>query len=872
MIRSSSHPPAALLAFARSGSAALSRTLAVVVLAAAGAKAHSSSAAADDGSGAECSAFVTKSPLPDVAGIQAHIGPTTTGFALGNGHMMTNMSVPEPVPIGLTCTDIDTLYLQCLRDCVQHDVGGDWTADWSLTDMGLGGDRGSFLDSNGNLVDKVIDSQHVVYLPPRDLACDGFRTIALHARIWDPSPDEGLRDEPIDVWFQVDVWRTSAPSASYFWVMITPQLPPPSQDQPSACADSPDTCCKFVGGNPQMGMPIWADFWSKPDGMLTGDVRMISLKAQDLDLASFECGIAPDCPSAIANELFSDGLSYTWSVLAGPATILQQGRSAVVKAGSSAGRVDLQVVVDDCSGYCYDDPALTLTLSFYVYPLDFIDASNALLPRLGPVSNQNEGLRISQVVTNLAGSMNGCGNVTPTFAGPVPAPPDARTYRLHGTRAGAPAGWSFEVRVRTSHAWPLAEYEGGAEYDHTFATLVHNGAFRSDLHFRLVSNKAPAPGAALDGVYDDEVCGAQSILALPGDWVTATLVVAGKAVGSIELPVERPWNEAVLPAAGPQSIHAASINWMATAGAPGAGKGSFYARRMSEDFAQSAIRGRLVSESSDLQNVTNVLYMSTTNVPAPTPGQVQFSLIDTGGNSSAVTFQVIATDTFATVADKLVAAIDALPGFDATAHHQPLMYQPIDSPYFIVVNRQSEVDFGPIDVGTTGLDLFEPLLDYGDPVLSWEEIIALGLNYKPDLTSTQSAVDVFATTSDFIRGPPGCALTFTTGNHSVNESSMAGVSHTIFLAKTASSGSDETFAQACSHELGHALMDEGDTIHPPAGNNHLLMAGGWPFPPEFDPPERPENIRRMTDAEAADCRSDGAAFLRRPCIPVPRRK
>lgn len=65
---------------------------------------------------------------------------------------------------------------------------------------------------------------------------------------------------------------------------------------------------------------------------------------------------------------------------------------------------------------------------------------------------------------------------------------------------------------------------------------------------RLVSNADPGHGHP-SAVYDDEVCGRQTILVRLGDWVDAELLVKGpkdpdfQPVGSIELPVERPWSE-----------------------------------------------------------------------------------------------------------------------------------------------------------------------------------------------------------------------------------------------------------------------------------------------------------------------------------------
>lgn len=63
-------------------------------------------------------------------------------------------------------------------------------------------------------------------------------------------------------------------------------------------------------------------------------------------------------------------------------------------------------------------------------------------------------------------------------------------------------------------------------------------------------------------------------------------------------------------------------------------------------------------------------------------------------------------------------------------------------------------------------------------------------------------------------------------------------------------------------------MDGGD--HPAA--THLLMAGGFLFLPDLNPPEAPQNLRRLTPAEATSCRTNGIQFLTMPCVPIPEHK
>lgn len=820
-----------------------------------------------DGKGGACSAFVEKNPLPGFAGVQAQFGPTQTGIAFGSSYLMINTSVPEPIPIRLSCSDTDTLYKKCLRDCIKHDVGGYWTAEWSTLDIGFGGARGSFIDPNGNLTPTVSDAQHAVYLPPRDIACGTYRSVGIRARIFDPGPDAAFLDSPVDVYFQVDVWRPSSPSPSYYWVMITPYLPTPSDAKPPECPEPPDTCCKYIGGTTLPDAGISAGVSWQPSGMLVNDIRTIVLKAGDMDRVVYECGVPPKCPSTFANEPFGDGLTYTWTVLNGPATILRGGRTALIQAGATAGKVDLQVVIDDCTGFCADDPPVTLNITLYVYELDFIDSGNAKLPRLSPVTTQNEGLRISQVVTNT--NMNGAGGLgAPNFAGPVPAPVDPRTYRTEIARGGAPAAWPFTVRIRTSHAWAAAEYEGGPEFDNTFATVPPGGGvLRSDLHMRLVSNKAPVPGAAPAGVYDDAVCGNQTILALPGDWVTATLIANGTPVGSIELPVERPWNETGLPAAGPQSILQGRTAWFANVGTAGGGKGPFYARRMTEDFAQTAVRGINASDTAGIGPFTNAFFMQTIGVGAPATGTLTFDLTNAAGvTANDIPVAVTAGQSFATVAGNIVAAINTHAGFVSTSYYHPVIFDPADRPYYFLINRQTNVAFSDFQPGTTGISL-QCGLNYADALLTVEEMIVLGLNIKPDLTASQSLMDTIVVTALDLVFAPNPGVTASTGTNTVPEADLPGLSHTVFVTNVAGDGNDASLGQTTSHEYCHFLQDGGG--HQAA--LHYLMATSNLFPGN-DPPEDPSARRRLTPAESTASRANAAAFLTMPCVTIPNRK
>jgi hypothetical protein len=293
---------------------------------------------------------------------------------------------------------------------------------------------------------------------------------------------------------------------------------------------------------------------------------------------------------------------------------------------------------------------------------------------------------------------------------------------------------------------------------------------------------------------------------------------------------------------------------------------------MSEDFAQAAIRGTRHSDIAEIGPFRNALFLRTRLAPKPAAGSYTFDVTDESGQVTPITVFVSPGDSFPVVADRIEAAIDSHANLAAESYFHPLAL-PAEMPYVIVVNPQSDVDFSNLVDHGTGLDLVEATLDYSDAILTMEETIVLGLNIKPILGNNQVLMDTIATSATSIMDSINPGFTGHTYNHQIPEEFLSGLSHTVVLVDAAADGSDVQWAQVSSHEYGHFLLDEGDTVHPPpAGNEHLLMAGGYPFPPTFDPPEVPQFGRRLTPAEAANCRSDGAQFLTMPCVLIPERK
>ena len=502
-----------------------------------------------------CTASIEHHDTPSWRSVEVVIGESGTGYD------ESELLVPEPVLLGVRAINQDTLGLRCLRDGQNRTVPSTWTAGWAISSAS--GSGGSFIDGSGRFLARILNADHVVYLPPRDLACGETRDITILLTLADLCTGIGDEDEAIDIELEVELSRQAlGGTGTYYSVRITAEPPPPPEDNKPPCVGA-STCCYLTGDFPQPGGGIDAVFQDGPrDGMRVGEMRPITVWAGDTDRLEIECGATP-CLSVLDYIDVCGELKYTWKIDSGGGSLLSTGSTAVYRAGSTPGLVRIKLTVSNPKGDVYVDEPKDDILEFAVYGLDFIDQSNAVRPLLGQPDTSDLGLRVSNHVTDVG--LNACGGPTPTFAGPT-GPRDRNTYRIQLDTAGGPPGATFTVEVLSSRVW--TDYEVHPSYSHEFLTLASDGSAGATLrrtveHMRLVSNARPAgqTGLPVDYLYDDEACAEQSVYVQPGDWITAVLKVDGTRACAIELPVERPWSEAnASPGVGPVSIATTSIS------------------------------------------------------------------------------------------------------------------------------------------------------------------------------------------------------------------------------------------------------------------------------------------------------------------------
>ena len=305
--------------------------------------------------------------------------------------------------------------------------------------------------------------------------------------------------------------------------------------------------------------------------------------------------------------------------------------SVTFEAGGNAGRVRLRVTIfNPSSGFLsYTDDPLQVDVEFQVYDFTWIDQSNSALARLLPQDNpayadtwRKVGLSVSTASLKVvppstnASNLTGCGGGSDheLFHGNYyGAPPDPNTYRLQIDAAESDPENEYRVQVRTRRAVEQGGIWGAEEpYDEIVETVTVGGnihRLRQDL--RLVSNEDPGHGHP--GVYDDEICGNQTVLVKLGDWIDAELQVKPdgedwRPVSSIEVPVERPWTELPpqgpgWPQNGPRSILSFAMRFTYSEASPSYGNATEVelingtwpeavermAAQVSEDFAQTGM-------------------------------------------------------------------------------------------------------------------------------------------------------------------------------------------------------------------------------------------------------------------------------------------
>ncbi|MBK8180192.1 MAG: hypothetical protein IPK67_15155 [Planctomycetes bacterium] len=305
---------------------------------------------------------------------------------------------------------------------------GNWSVDWTLESTS--NSKGKFISSLGAQVDTILDAQQVVYLPPRDLMCDGEQTIYIKARIYDIGSAADLRDADMNVRFVVLIRRPGTAGALFSISITKEDFTYPTETVPP-CTAMPGGCCTLVGKGYDAGGAVAATLDPVPSALLVNEIRAFVIHGGDTDIVHFECGLAPNCPSVLNGGDLDDTISCTWTVLNPPASgmgpsFLGQGKTVIFKSGEVPGNYEIKVTVNDAPVGYDDTPPLELPpFKVLVCKLDFIDQGNNILPKLDSITEHNEGLRISQRITD-DGTMNVQDPNGPTFAGP-PGPSEPRT-------------------------------------------------------------------------------------------------------------------------------------------------------------------------------------------------------------------------------------------------------------------------------------------------------------------------------------------------------------------------------------------------------------------------------------------------------------
>jgi hypothetical protein len=438
--------------------------------------------------------------------------------------------------------------------------------------------------------------------------------------------------------------------------------------------------------------------------------------------------------------------------------------------------------------------------------IKFIRQDNSAFPATG-----NDACHmISKYITNV--------NLpnTATFAGPAGASPDPDTFRVQ--ILGLPAGQSPTIRVEIRRG-------GSSTYSEVF-NMVHGNvggqsAYRTNKHLRLVSNAPPAPKPA-GATYDDEHAGTQTILAKLNDIVRATLVLGGSDKCRTELRVARPPAEN-----GTKAIRTTDIHFVTLTGV--SSQPATTVDRMSEDFAQIAIRFNLKS-STTVTSVTNVLSIQGT---AGSNGQLTVRVTPQGGSQTAVTSAVTNGQTAEQMASSLATAISGHAGLSATHHrHQ--------NQWLVMVNKGREVTFANINSTTTGVVFTEPPLNFNNDVDLLEGSV-LGLNFKDTAAKSITIIAV----SDTVLGGSHAAAG---GNYL--QTNLPGWHNVAILREASCDGNDGNLPTVAGHEMGHVLFDVGNSGHSPTTSNLFYAYVN------SNVPETLTATKRLTDTQNTDARTD----------------
>ncbi|MEQ8768403.1 MAG: hypothetical protein RL885_31150 [Planctomycetota bacterium] len=787
----------------------------------------------------------------------------------GPNYSAEDMLVPAAVPLGILATDRDRVFLECFDTCTERFFDGPWSVTWALSHPSLG----DFVLADGSSAESIFDADHVVFLPARDLECGEVRTGQVIATLFDPC--SFVPDNDTVVEFEVAISRIQEAEGSYFSVAIVPGSVAPGEASNEDCGESGPGCCVLASEDVDSNTPIFAELPEDQfpvDGMLVGDLRPLNVTGFDRDLVGLECGEYP-CPSTFADGGMCDFVEYRWEILSGPGAFLYSvngistQKTALYQA-SQPGEVTFRVTVDDpCTAFCGNDTEVEIIRSFYVYDLRFIDGQNTILPPVGvaPSPTLDEGLRVSRLT--IGQDMNGCGGSQPTFDGPLST--DLDTYRLEIESPNGALGLDYLVQVRANRAFDDLLYDAEA-YDVTYRVGLQGNLFRTLPHLRLVSNARPRGQQNLpaQALYDDEVCGDQSILVKLGDWISATLLIFDgqslRRVGQIELPVGRPWSEPT----APQSILEGMVDWnvflanfdgLDTGHADWAAAADFEIERASEDWAQAGIRFERTGLTLETQPFNNVLFMKDGGSPH-LAGTLTLHVTPDGGSQVTVLVPVAVNDTRLGIVRNIRDAIEALLGDVADIHG----YQAGgDLGWTLIVERGAHAQVDIASYGGTQLDaeLLSASQDYGDILLTEMEANVCGLNLK-DVLGLPQGLDVVIVPRWGIFDLTSVAKTGTSELGGTPLTHGPGLYYVSILSESAGNGWDGSFPMTLGHELGHLLLDQGDSAHV-LDTENLMHASPVAF-------EDPGARKRLTVAQVLQARQ--SALLQRACGIIPEKQ
>lgn len=438
----------------------------------------------------------------------------------------------------------------------------------------------------------------------------------------------------------------------------------------------------------------------------------------------------------------------------------------------------------------FPQPSLLATSSSPGVMISFIRQDNTEIPDAGDSACHMVSKRVTN--ENLPN--------TATFDGPAGAKPDPDTFRV-------------EVRGLATDLEPQIEVEitrsGNRVFVQTFATvegvLGGDTVYRTNEHVRLVSNTV-----------DDNHLGHQTPLVKLGDTVKATLIVDSERSCEVELPVARPPREN-----GPNAIRTCDINFITlqnTKSDP-----ALAVKRLSEDWAQMAIRFRLVS-SETVVPVTNVL---TVKGNATAPGMLKVDVTNPAPSPSVTTtvsVPVAMGETAKQIAGNLATEINGKPGLTASTHIHKFLG---DEFYIVLVNPRFEISFANFS-SVPGVVFQQPMLDFTDSITTLEGHV-LALNFRD---TNPNSIDVFAIGPRAILDPAGSSLVGGAIPDSL-KSGLPGLQNSVFVREEGVDAMDGKWFTLLAHEVGHVLLDDVNhhsspsniMIGTPASNDSDMIGG-----------------------------------------------